>query len=375
MTGQVILSSSEPHPLAPLLRHGMTVVHIPTASNELPDRDQILAATRQLVDRTGANRIELDLAAASPAEVDSALGSADAVLVGGGDPYLLLDAATRRGFERSTRSLLDRGGTYCGISAGAMLAAPSLEPLRCFSPFPEPPTDADLSGLGLVDLLVLPHTDRAGRRAEHEAALHEYGREHRLVPLVDGESVVVHDGQWSLQLESGMVVRPARTDDARSITELFVAAGRIGWAAFLTNEQLDGIVPDPDTWTDRISSAGHDDLRATESIAVATDADGIAGFIWVRPAPDLDLTEPTGEVATFYTHPRVWGTGLGRRLMAHGLDRLRSMGYHECVLWTEERNERPLRIYAQMGWTLDGASRPRDFHGIDITEIRHRFAL
>lgn len=61
--------------------------------------------------------------------------------------------------------------------------------------------------------------------------------------------------------------------------------------------------------------------------------------------------------------------------MTIGLDLLRDMGYHECVLWTEERNERPRRIYAQMGWTLDGGIRSRDFHGIDITETRHRIAL
>ena len=71
----------------------------------------------------------------------------------------------------------------------------------------------------------------------------------------------------------------------------------------------------------------------------------------------------------------MWRTGVGRLLMDCGLDRLRSLGYTECVLWTEERNERPLRIYRQMGWTLDGTTRVRDYQGLPITEVRHRYPL
>jgi peptidase E/GNAT superfamily N-acetyltransferase len=380
----VILSSSEPSTFLETLQGGERVGLVPTAAYGLDDRDGIVEPLRSGLRDQGAVLTELELADMKPGEVKRAVGELDAVLVAGGDPFFLAAMAASARLAKPIMKLLDRGGTYCGISAGAMLAAPDLWPLTEFSPFRQKvtlspalqrqrddghPIEVRMSGLGIVDLLVMPHDDRPGRRALHEQTLRRYGEAHRLIALNDGESVVVHDGQWTLHVRPGLVLRPAIHTDANAVAELFVAAGRTGWAAFLSPGQIASIVPDPATWAERITQAGPDDLVA------AADDEGVAGFIWVRQAPDLDLDRPTGEVATFYTHPRVWGGGVGRRLMALGLDRLRAMGYTESVLWTEERNERPRRIYAQSGWVLDGARRTRDFHGIPITELRHRYEL
>ncbi len=168
---------------------------------------------------------------------------------------------------------------------------------------------------------------------------------------------------------TSLTFRQASPADAEAIGELFVIAGRTGWADFLSHDQLEQIQGQPDKWLERIGNPFNPD------IVLAEDDDGLAGFIWVHQCGDLDLTEPTGEVGTFYTHPRVWGAGVGRLLMERGLDRLRTVGYTECVLWTEERNERPRRIYQLMGWTLDGATRLRDYQGVPITEVRHRCPL
>ena len=384
MPGPVILSSSEPSTFLETLRGGERVGLVPTAAYGLDDRDGIVEPLRSGLRAQGAVVTELELADMKPGGVKRAVGELDAVLVAGGNPFFLATMAATGRWAKPIMKLLDRGGTYGGISAGAMLAAPDLWPLTEFSPFRHEVTlspalqrqrddghsvEARLKGLGVVDLLVMPHDDRPGRRALHEQTLRRYGTTHRLIALNDAESVVVDEGRWTLHVRPGVVLRPAARSDATAVAELFAEAGRTGWAGFLTNEQIARIVPDADTWTERIEHAGPDDF------VVAADRYGMAGFIWVRQAPDLDLTEPTGEVATFYTHPRVWGGGVGRRLMALGLDRLRAMGYTESVLWTEERNERPRRIYAQSGWTLDGARRTRDFHGIAITELRHRFRL
>lgn len=370
MTGSVYLGSSSFTAVLDTLGPGHTVVVVPTAANDLPDRRAIVEPVERAVDRTGATRVELDLAAADPTEVAATLAVADAVLVGGGNPFLLLDAVIRSGFADAVHDLLARGATYAGQSAGAMVAGPTLEPLRMVAPFPEPPASADLTGLRLTDVLVLAHTDRDGRRTRHEAAISTHGRAVRMVALADGETLVVGpDRRWRIEIAGGRHLRPARDTDAAEIAQVFVDAGREGWKEFLSPDQLAKVRPEVGTWTQRIH-ASHDD-----DITVAVDERGVAGFIWVRQAVDLDLTEPLGEVATFYTHPRVWGNGIGQRLMLRGLDRLRAMGYTECVLWTEERNERPRRIYASSGWVLDGARRTRDFHGFPINELRHRLAL
>jgi peptidase E/GNAT superfamily N-acetyltransferase len=383
--GRVILASSDADVFFEQVGVGQRVALVPTAANGLADRDAIVEPLRRRLHERGASVVELDLGGEStPRQVKRATADVDAVLVAGGNPFALCAMASVSRWAKPVTTLLERGGTYCGISAGAMLAAPDLSPLTEFSPFRHDVTRSPqlqrhqdegrdvlprMSGLGIVDLLVMPHDDRPGRRTLHEQTLRRYGRSHRLVALHDGECVAIDADGWQLLVRPGLHLRPARAADAGAIAALFVEAGRVGWAAFLSPEQIASIVPDVPTWIDRIETAGPDD------VTVAVDHQGVAGFIWVRQAIDLDLAEPTGEVATFYTHPRVWGSGVGRRLMALGLDRLRAMGYTESVLWTEERNERPRRIYASNGWVLDGAARTRDFHGFPINELRHRFAL
>jgi hypothetical protein len=61
--------------------------------------------------------------------------------------------------------------------------------------------------------------------------------------------------------------------------------------------------------------------------------------------------------------------------MQLGLDELRTRGFAQAVLWTEERNERPRRVYARGGWKLDGTTRERDHLGVTIRELRHRHTL
>jgi dipeptidase E len=80
------------------------------------------------------------------------------VAVSGGDPFHLLAVARRTRFGDAVRAALEAGTVYIGYSAGAMLAAPTLEPLAMTSPF-TPQPELDLTGLGLVDFLILPPHD------------------------------------------------------------------------------------------------------------------------------------------------------------------------------------------------------------------------
>ena len=44
---------------------------------------------------------------------------------------------------------------------GAIVAGPTLEPVRLTTPF-TPPPELEFAGLGLTDVLVLPHDDHRG---------------------------------------------------------------------------------------------------------------------------------------------------------------------------------------------------------------------
>jgi GNAT superfamily N-acetyltransferase len=132
------------------------------------------------------------------------------------------------------------------------------------------------------------------------------------------------------------------------MAELFLAAGRAAWG-FAGEEALAA-------------------MRAPELSGgelVAEDESGVVGFVVPRSC-EIDL---------LYTHPRAWGSGAGRALLAAGEAALREAGCAEATLWTEERNERPRRFYEAAGWRTDGAVRERVWNGAPLRELRYRKRL
>ena len=132
------------------------------------------------------------------------------------------------------------------------------------------------------------------------------------------------------------------------MAELFLAAGRAAWG-FAGEEALTA-------------------MRApafTGGEIVAEEERGVVGFV-----------VPAGcEIALLYTHPGVWGRGVGRALMAAGEAALRERGCAEATLWTEERNDRPRRVYEAAGWVADGEVKARMWNGTPLRELRYRKAL
>ena len=188
---RLLLASSGIPGLASLLdARGRRAVLVPTAANPLGEpviADEVeceLAAAGLDVER-------LDLDHATPPQV-RAVAEADVIAVSGGNPFHLLAAAHRTGFEHAAREALATGSVYVGYSAGAILAGPTLEPLLCTSPF-TPPARLDLGGLRLSEVLVLPHHDRPGRAERHAAAQAAFAGRVRFEPLRDGE-LVIQDG-------------------------------------------------------------------------------------------------------------------------------------------------------------------------------------
>src|SRR4051794_20229469 len=103
------------------------------------------------------------------------------------------------------------------------------------------------------------------------------------------------------------------------------------------------------------------DLAAADTALVAVDDDdSVVGFAFAGGC----------ELQFFYTHPRVWGQGYGRALLTAAEDALRAAGCTEACVYTEERNERPLRVYHAAGWREDGHVKERQWLGVPIREPR-----
>lgn len=194
---RLLLASRGIPNLAPIL--GASAHHailVPDAADPLDD-PRISAEVERELCGAGLEVTRVPLAASTAQQAHAAVTAADVVAVSGGDPFHLLRVARRARFGDAVRSALQAGAVYIGYSAGAMLAAPTLEPLLMTSPFTPPPALA-LTGLGLLDVLILPHDDHPGRHDRHLAAKAAFGDHVRLITLRDGDVFLYDDGRESI---------------------------------------------------------------------------------------------------------------------------------------------------------------------------------
>lgn len=116
---------------------------------------------RQALADLGCELIPLDLTNADQGETAVTLSRSTVVFVTGGYPAFLLESAQRSGFLDAARTAIQTGAlSYIGVSAGAALAGPSMEPLAADD---DPGAVTDYRALALVDFVVLPHANRHPR--------------------------------------------------------------------------------------------------------------------------------------------------------------------------------------------------------------------
>src|SRR4051794_6334316 len=140
-------------------------------------------------------------------------------------------------------------------------------------------------------------------------------------------------------------LRTATPDDLPAIAAVQLASARVAFAHIGPVERMEPVDFGP--W-----------LEAAETALVAVVAWETAGFVFAGGC----------ELQLFYTHPSVWGEGVGRALLAAAEDALRAVGCEEASVYTEERNERALAVYHAAGWREDGRVQEREWLGVPIRE-------
>lgn len=167
---------------------------------------------------------------------------------------------------------------------------------------------------------------------------------------------------------SGTHIRKASDADAGAITDVHLASMREGYRFLLPAEALAGI-----EGRDRIQRWRDHLARGTSvTLLAVSDGDPI-GFVDFGACRDEDVSQGTvGEVTAIYVHPAAWGRGVGSLLMRTALDRLRSDGFEEVVLWMIEGNRRAIEFYERFGFTPDGSLCDREMYGVPTTIVRLR---
>ncbi|QGU03694.1 Type 1 glutamine amidotransferase-like domain-containing protein [Corynebacterium comes] len=172
-----------------------SVAYIPDAARTFADHPYAQVERGMLRD-AGYTIIELPLSSTPPADVERTLASADAVYVAGGETFDLLHVLRSTGADEVLVRHVPAGLPYIGCSAGAVVAGPHIGPVSLLDSSALAPGLKDYRGLGLTDYVVIPHvgTDNPQFPIDVFAeTVRNYGSDHRLVLLRDGEALLIDD--------------------------------------------------------------------------------------------------------------------------------------------------------------------------------------
>ena len=162
------------------------LVLVATAADPEPDKwfvDKDRARLREL----GFTVEDVSLKNETEHSLSEIFKNTDIVFIEGGNTFYLLDLVRKSGFDKAIKLFLERGGIYVGVSAGSIIAGPTIETAAWKYADKNIVGLADLAGLGLVNFLISPHYDRETAAAVREAAV---ARGNPAVALAYGQAVL-----------------------------------------------------------------------------------------------------------------------------------------------------------------------------------------
>jgi ribosomal protein S18 acetylase RimI-like enzyme len=175
-------------------------------------------------------------------------------------------------------------------------------------------------------------------------------------------------------MDGGLHIRAATVDDAEAIARLHIRVWQVAYRGHIPDDYLDGLdrdLPRRVGWRRELladtSGAGRTWLAELDGRLVA--------FLDTGPSRDADANEWTGEVFALYVDQALAGRGIGRALMAHGVEDMRARGFVEATLWVLSSNEQARRFYEAMGWRPDGTEKIESRPGLELRELRYRIGL
>ena len=117
------------------------------------------------------------------------------IYVCGGNTFKLLKYARETNFKDAIIKLLERNGVYIGVSAGAIILAPTIQIAASVDPEPNDVGITDLEGLGLINFEVHPHYDPS-----HDKELSSYQKTttNKVVRISDSQAVIISSAEQQI---------------------------------------------------------------------------------------------------------------------------------------------------------------------------------
>lgn len=179
-----------------------------------------------------------------------------------------------------------------------------------------------------------------------------------------------------------LVIRDAAIVDARGVAVVHVDSWRAAYAGLIDQDVLDRQSVDArtamwSTWIERsLAGESTDAYGSVPHRLVVAELDGrIVGWASFGGGRDAGA-ERDGEIAGLYAHPDAWSQGVGRALLRHAEEALRSAGWSRAYLWVLDGNERAIGFYRAQGWAADGGEKFGEGGSVDgLHELRMSRAL
>jgi dipeptidase E len=175
--------------------------HIITAGNSVSDRTYIRKHEERL-NELGWDYEELDIAGKTPNELRDILNNKDAINMVGGNSFYLLKSIRESGFTEVLKEFLDRGGVYCGASAGSYVVCPTIEMAGWKDPKKfDRHGVVDLTAMSLVPFLIFAHY-----KSEHESVIKKRVKEteYEVRIINDQQALKVIDDRVELIEDQGI---------------------------------------------------------------------------------------------------------------------------------------------------------------------------
>ncbi|WEV72982.1 Type 1 glutamine amidotransferase-like domain-containing protein [Bifidobacterium sp. ESL0790] len=203
---RLVLASSPSGAVAAIVRNrihvsGLKLAYIPTADNHHYSK-VIRPFVRFLLRQAGFRVHQLDISSASRRETEWILGHCDAIYVGGGNSFFLLQELRRTGADRLLVKAVDDGKLYIGVSAGAVVIAPDISYIAPMDDRTAASQLRSTKGLHLVDFHIVPHLGESTMGKAAKEIARRFGDTLRLHLLDDDHAIVIDTEDGGVHIPS-----------------------------------------------------------------------------------------------------------------------------------------------------------------------------
>jgi len=169
------------------------IAFIENAADVIPDSEPWVRSIRNAFKRRGyqVEPIDLRVWQRRPEQLARRLASKDVIWLGGGNTYYLRWILKASGADHIIRRLVRDGKVFCGWSAGAIVAGPTIEHFELMDNAEDAP-ELVLEGLNLTQIIIIPHIDNADFiEGAHLANMQLQAAGYSTLPLGDTEALVI----------------------------------------------------------------------------------------------------------------------------------------------------------------------------------------